>query len=58
MAPAEGLKCCTNLKTLNLSYNSIGSDCAVALVEGLKCCTNLCLYNNIEMIGVDVLVHQ
>ena len=41
MALAEGLKCCTNLQTLNLSYNSIGSDGAVALAEGLKCCTNL-----------------
>ena len=37
----EGMKCCTNLQTLNLSFNSIGSDGAVALSEGLKCCTNL-----------------
>ena len=35
------LKCCTNLQTLGLSYNSIGSDGAVTLAEGLKCCTNL-----------------
>ena len=41
VALAEGLKCCTNLQTLNLSSNSIGSDGAVALAEGLKCCTNL-----------------
>ena len=34
-------KCCTNLQTLNLSSNSIGSEGAVALAEGLKCCTNL-----------------
>ena len=38
---AEGIKCCTNLQTLNLGYKHIGSDGAVALAEGLKCCTNL-----------------
>ena len=38
---AEGMKCCTNLQTLDLSFNSIGSHGAVALAEGLKCCTNL-----------------
>ena len=38
---AEGMKSCTNLQTLDLSYNSIGSDGDVALVKGLKCCTNL-----------------
>ena len=57
MALAEGLKCCTNLQTLTLSYNSIGSDGAVALAEGLKCCTNLqrldLRYNSI---GSDVAV--
>ena len=41
MAIVEGLKCCTNLQTLDLSGNSIGSDGAVALAEGLKFCTNL-----------------
>ena len=35
------LKCCTNLQTLDLMSNSIGSDSAVALAEGLKCCANL-----------------
>ena len=38
---AEGMKCCTNLQTLDLSSNSIGSEGAVSLAEGLKCCTNL-----------------
>ena len=41
VALAERLKCCTNLKTLDLWSNSIGSDGVVALAEGLKCCTNL-----------------
>ena len=35
------LKCCTYLQTLDLSWNRIGSDDAVALAEGLKYCTNL-----------------
>ena len=38
---SEGLKYCTNLQTIDLRSNSIGSDGAVALAEGLKCCTNL-----------------
>ena len=38
---AEGMKCCTNLRTLDLSSNSIGSGGAAGLAEGLKCCTNL-----------------
>ncbi len=38
---ADGLKSCTNLQTLNISRNNIGSKCAVALADGLKSCTNL-----------------
>ena len=38
---AEGMKCCTNLQTLDLTNIIISSDGAVALAEGLKCCTNL-----------------
>ena len=38
---AEGMKCCTNLQTLDLCDNMIGSDGAVTLAKGLKCCTNL-----------------
>ena len=37
---AEGLKCCTNLQKLDLSYNSIGSDGAEAPSEQLKCYVN------------------
>ena len=40
-ALAEGLKSCTNLQTLKLWNNNIGSDGATALAEGLKSCTNL-----------------
>ncbi len=38
---ADGLKSCTNLQTLNISLNSVGSEGAVALADGLKSCTNL-----------------
>ena len=40
-ALADGLKSCTNLKTLNISGNSIGSDDAAAIADGLRSCTNL-----------------
>ena len=40
-ALAESLKSCTNLQSLNLHFNCIGSDGAAALAEGLKSCTNL-----------------
>ena len=50
----EGMKCCTNLLTLDLYSNRIGSDGAVALAEGLKCCTNLERLNlNSNSIGSD-----
>ncbi len=42
VALAGGLKSCTNLRTLNISYNSVGSEGAVALADGgLKSGTNL-----------------
>ena len=51
---AEGMKCCTNLLSLNLRDNSIGSDGAVVLAEGLKCCTNLQTLNlSLNSIGSD-----
>ena len=51
------LKCYTYLQTLDLSYNSIGSDGAVALVEGLKFCTNLQTLNlSANSIGSDGVV--
>ena len=40
-AIAECLKSCTNLQTLILCYNKLGSDGATALKYGLKSCTNL-----------------
>ena len=48
------LKCCTNLQTLDLSDNSIGSDGAVVLAERLKCGTNL-QYNCIGSDGAVAL---
>ena len=51
------LKCCTNLQTLDLSDNSVGSDGAVVLAERLKCCTNLQTLNlSDNSIGSDVAV--
>ncbi len=38
---ATSLKSCTNLQTLEISNNSIGSEGTVALADGLKSCTNL-----------------
>ena len=40
-ALAENLTSCTNLQTLSLYSNNMGSDGAAALAEGLKSCTNL-----------------
>ena len=40
-ALAENLKNCSNLETLNLHSNNIGSDGATTLAESLKSCTNL-----------------
>ena len=40
-ALTECLKSCTNLQTLRLGSNNIGSDGVTALAEGLKSCTNL-----------------
>ena len=37
----KGLKSCTNLQTLYIRDNSIGSEGTAALAEGLKSCTNL-----------------
>ena len=48
------LKCCTYLQTLDLSFNDIGLNGAVALAEGLKCCTNLQTLNlSVNSIGSD-----
>ena len=47
-ALAEGLKHCTNLRTLNVISNSIGTDGTKALAEGLKHCTNLRTLNVIS----------
>ncbi len=49
---ATSLKSCTNLQTLEISNNSIGSESAVALADGLKSCTNLQTLNiNYNSIG-------
>ena len=40
-ALADVLEFCTNLETLNIMENDIGSEGAVALADGLKSCTNL-----------------
>ena len=59
IALAEGLKSFTNLQTLDLSLNKIGSDCATALAGGLKSCTNLqtldLCFNKIGSKGATVL---
>ena len=58
-ALAENLKNCSNLETLNLHSNNIGSDGATTLAEGLKSCTNLqtlnLSFNNLGSDGATTL---
>ena len=60
-ALADGLKCCPNLQTLYLSWNSIGDDGAKTLADGLidKHCPTLDLsWNSIGDDGANALIDK